>query len=165
MLPEVSPDVRRYLLIFLIFALAGETIWVNLQNIELKKSISIGDTGLHPGDPAPSFELSSLEGQPFRLEDVRGAPVILVYLPSGCKGCEDETSLWKCLYESKGSSGSFMFGISNSKPEIIKPFLSQHGLEFPVLFDSIGSFASAYHVGTMPAIIRIDGAGRIENLF
>ena len=166
---EISRDVRRYFVAFLIFVLAGEIIWVNLKNIELKKSLSeqYGTPparSLHRGEEAPSFELSSLEGQPFNLDDVRGVPVILIYFIPGCRGCEEEIPLWRCLYESRNSTERFMFGVSDSKREEIKSFVVKNGLEFPVLIDSAGGFAKAYHIEAVPAVIRIDERGRIGGL-
>jgi peroxiredoxin len=33
-----------------------------------------------PGDPAPDFELPTLDDGPLRLEDLRGRPVLLTFL-------------------------------------------------------------------------------------
>jgi peroxiredoxin len=35
---------------------------------------------LSPGEPAPEFELTDVHGQPVRLKDYRGAPVLLAFL-------------------------------------------------------------------------------------
>ncbi|MBI1793201.1 MAG: redoxin domain-containing protein [Chloroflexi bacterium] len=35
---------------------------------------------LHPGEPAPEFELEDANGRLVRLSDYRGKPVVLVFL-------------------------------------------------------------------------------------
>ncbi len=35
---------------------------------------------LHPGEPAPDFELRDVRGRPVRLSDYRGRPILLAFL-------------------------------------------------------------------------------------
>ena len=44
------------------------------------------DMAINPGDMAPDFTLTSHEGSPVTLSDLRGAPVVLAFHPASFTG-------------------------------------------------------------------------------
>lgn len=46
--------------------------------------------GVEPGEPAPDFELETLEGETFKLSDLQGKKVILNFWYSWCPPCIEE---------------------------------------------------------------------------
>lgn len=166
----LSDKARRYVIALCLLGLAGDAVWVNWKNLELKNMlmgkvpIRQAKDGLEIGDRAPSFELPTLEGRPFQLRDARGAPLTLIYFSPDCEICEREVPLWRCLQEATTAAGGMTIGVSAAKREEVAVFRSHHQLTFPCLVDSAGVVAKRFKVRGTPTVIQIDRAGKVANV-
>jgi thiol-disulfide isomerase/thioredoxin len=68
---------------------------------------------LNPGDPAPLFEVKTVQGQPLRLADFRGKFVLLDFWATWCRPCVHETPFLKAAFAAFGDDPRFaMIGLS-----------------------------------------------------
>lgn len=98
------------------------------------------------GDPAPDFELPATGGRTYRLSDLRGRPVVLVFYPGDFTPvCTRQL----CSYrddENLASVDAEVLGISPQSVETHERFREQHGLTIPLLADRDKEVARAYGV-------------------
>ncbi len=102
---------------------------------------------MEPGDTAPDFELRNQDGEPVRLSELRGRPVVVYFYPKadtpGCTvqacGVRDRTSDYE-------AAGAVVLGVSPDPPEKLRRFADKHGLAFTLLSDEDHSVAERYGV-------------------
>jgi peroxiredoxin Q/BCP len=103
------------------------------------------------GDPAPDFNATAVGGiygggQPVKLADFAGSPLVLYFYPKdgtpGCtaQACELRDS-WREL-----QSKAVIFGVSVDTTERHQKFIKEHDLPFPLLSDPNREIVEAYHV-------------------
>ncbi len=126
-------------------------------------------TFLRPGDPAPGFELPDLEGRIWRLADLAGRPVVLLWFDPECpflehayseQGLREVTarlSAHNVVWLGINSSGP---GRAGSGRELNASFVQEHDILHPVLLDEAGAVARRYGARRSPEafVIAPDGA-------
>lgn len=159
---------RGWILLAAMLGLAADAVWVNVENIRMKRLLLVGADTYRPslgaGEVAPSFELSSVEGRAFRLADYRGTPLTIIYFSPDCHECETQAARWRWLHESGDAKSNRVLGVVNAEPWAVRAFREEHGIAFPVLLDTAGAFARAYRIMSVPTVIRIDENGRIGGM-
>ena len=115
---------------------------------------------------APLFEADRLEGgKRFKLADLRGRPVVLIFFLHTCPHCHEALGFLKqALQKIPESARPTLIGVSVVDRVIaVRQRLKEDGLDFfPVLLDGDASIRSAY--GAMlgvPVLLLIDAQGRI----
>ena len=130
------------------------------------------------GDPAPSFSATAVggkygAGQVVRLEDLRGAPVVLYFYPKDdTPGCTAQAyGLRDSWSELEGRAE--IFGVSVDSAASHEKFIAKYQLPFPLLSDSEKKLVSNYgvwleksmygkkYMGAERTTFVIDGRGRI----
>ena len=110
---------------------------------------------------APSFELLSLSGGKVRLTDYRGKVVFINFWATWCGTCKVEMPSMEKLYQQFKGRGFEMLTISVDKdPSVVRPFIDQYNLTFPVLLDPNSDVAkTVYKTTGVPEtfIVRQDG--------
>jgi peroxiredoxin Q/BCP len=120
-----------------------------------------------PGDPAPDFELEGTDG-PFRLGDLRGERVILLFYPAdNSTVCTRQFCSYRDQVERFGQLGARAVGISAQDLDSHRRFIAQHGLTLPLLSDPEHSVAKAYSahsaiIGTKRATFIVDEEGTVR---
>lgn len=100
---------------------------------------------LEPGDTAPDFTLTSHEGSPTTLSDLRGGKVVLYFYPqASTPGCTTQACDFRDSIASLRGAGYEVLGISPDGVEKIKAFAEQEHLPFPLLSDPDHAVAEAY---------------------
>ena len=101
---------------------------------------------LRIGTKAPNFDLKATGNIRVKLDDLRGAPFILVFYPmdftSGC------TAQLCALRDTKAQFDALGVEIIASNPATLSSherFAAHHGYYFPILVDSDGKMAEDYH--------------------
>lgn len=118
------------------------------------------------GKPAPDFALSTMDGVPIRLAELRGRPVVLNFWASWCVPClQEHPGVQKVasLYTRRGVV--FLGVIYGDTPEAAQEFLNKHGSAYPSLIDPEQRTAIDYGVAGVPETFVITRDGQIARKF
>ncbi|TVP45473.1 MAG: thioredoxin-dependent thiol peroxidase [Gemmatimonadales bacterium] len=101
------------------------------------------------GDLAPDFTLSSDEGPPVTLSELRGSRVILYFYPKDdTSGCTAQACEFRDTLPRISESGATVLGVSPDSVTSHGKFRAKHDLNFPLLADEDHQVAEAYGVWT-----------------
>jgi cytochrome c biogenesis protein CcmG/thiol:disulfide interchange protein DsbE len=122
-------------------------------------------TSLAPGDVAPDFELTTYDGEPLRLHDLRGKVVVLNFWASWCVECELEAGTLEALWQSRGPQDVVVIGVAymDTQPAS-RRFLEEWGITYPNAPDMGGRVSRAYRLTGVPETVVIDRDGRLAPL-
>ena len=114
------------------------------------------------GSVAPSFELADLDGNPVRLEDLRGRPVIVNFWASWCMPCVEEFPLLRAVAERHADDGLAVVGIVyQDRSQAARDFMARNGATWPAAVDPGGKVAAAYGIVGPPETFFIGRDGTI----
>jgi peroxiredoxin len=120
---------------------------------------------LATGAKAPEFELKTLDGKRFSLNDelARG-PMVLVFFKVSCPTCQYALPFYERLYEAYGHKGVTLVGVSQNNAKDTAAFNKEFGITFPVLLDDTYSYpvSNAYGLTNVPTVFWIAQDGEIE---
>lgn len=114
-------------------------------------------------EPAKDFELEGIDGQKYKLSELKGKIVMLNFWATWCGPCAYEMPHLVKLYEKSRDRGFMILAISVDKKSDrykVAPFAKEHKLNFPVLFDE--GVADLYKVEGYPTNIFIDRQGNVR---
>jgi len=115
------------------------------------------------GSEAPDFTVYDLEGNPHKLSDFRGKPVLLNFWASWCGPCQMEMPDFQKYYESHGDKVNFvMVNLTDGQQETVESasaFIEEKGYSFPVYYDTDIDAAMKYGVNAVPVSYFIDAEG------
>ena len=116
-----------------------------------------------PQAVAPDFTLPALGGQPVRLNDLRGRPVLINFWATWCPACRSELPALQAAYQRYGGQVAFL-GVDVKEPEgTVAAFAQQSGLTFPILLDGDGAVGSQlYQVRGIPTSLFIAPDGVVS---
>jgi peroxiredoxin Q/BCP len=102
---------------------------------------------LAEGDPAPDFTLNSDSGDPVRLSDLRGKPVVLYFYPKDdTPGCTTQALGIRDAWSEFERAGAVVLGISPDSEASHVKFKEKFGLPFTLLADTEHATAEDYGV-------------------
>ncbi len=114
------------------------------------------------GTPATSFDLVDLDGQPHRLADLKGQPVVLNFWSTWCVPCKIEHPLLQSA--AQGRSDIAFFGVLyGDDPRRAREFLAREPLAYPVLVDPTDALSVDYGVVGVPETFFIARDGTIRH--
>ena len=91
---------------------------------------------LEPGDPAPDFTLPDTHGTPTTLSDLRGAPVLIVFVPFAFSGtCTNELCELRDNIEDFETAGVRLLVVSTDAVFTLKAWQAAEGYQFDLLSD------------------------------
>jgi len=118
---------------------------------------------LPTGSMAPSWNLSSLEGEELQLQDLKGKLVLMDFFFKACYPCQKAFPGLQDLHQRYRDQGLVVVGIDPftlEQEKGIDALLSKYGLTYPVMFGA-KDVVEAYHVTSYPTIYLLDKNGRI----
>ena len=124
-----------------------------------------GETQEKEPIPAPDFTVYDAEGNPVKLSDFRGKPVVLNFWSSNCGPCKHEMPVFQKTFEAMGDEIHFlMVNMTDNSWDTLdtaKAFIAEGGYTFPVYFDTDLSAAIAYGIRALPTTYFIDADGNM----
>ncbi|MCE9592168.1 MAG: TlpA family protein disulfide reductase [Planctomycetes bacterium] len=113
------------------------------------------------GKPAPAVELTTLEGKPFKLSDVKEKVVVLDFWATWCPPCRRGLPVIQKVAEwaaaEKLSVAVYTVNLRETADEV-KKFLADNKLTLAVLMDVEGGVGQAYDCNTIPrTVVILDG--------
>ncbi len=120
-----------------------------------------------PGEPAPDFQLQSLDRQSVSLSGLRGSPVMLNFWATICDPCRIEMPFIQEVFEDKDFSeqGLVILAVNlGESAEKARGFMEANGLSFTVLLDTELKVTEMYNAWRIPTTYFIDKNGIIKDV-
>ena len=111
---------------------------------------------------APDFTVYDREGNPVKLSDFFGKPIVLNFWASWCGPCKSEMPDFQEKYAQLGKDIQFlMINLTTDREtmDTATAFLDSSGYTFPVLYDTSGQAAYLYQVYYIPTTYFLDADG------
>lgn len=121
-------------------------------------------TWMGEGDPAPHFELRTMAGDVFSLEDNEGRVVVLNFWATWCAPCRVEIPDLIEMQSDFGDEAVRFVGISvdHQGEEVVRPFMEEMAFNYPVVIDD-GTVSEQYGgIFALPMTFVIDRDGTIR---
>jgi peroxiredoxin len=117
------------------------------------------------GDPAPEFQLTTLDGRNVSLSGLRGKVVMVHFWATWCPPCVEELPTLDLLARSIAGSGFEVLAISVDEggPDAVREFMTKNKLSLPVLLDQDKAVAGRYGTFKFPETYIVDRQGIIRN--
>ena len=128
--------------------------------------------------PAPDFELIDENGNPHKLSDYQGKPVLLYFYPKDdTPGCTTEACEFRDDYDQYEKAGVVILGISPDSQKSHNKFKAKYDLPFTLLSDEDHSVCEMYGVwgkksmygkeyyGVLRTSFLIDADGNLIDIF
>lgn len=117
----------------------------------------------HEAELAPDFTVYDAEGNPVKLSDMRGTPVVLNFWASWCPPCKAEMPDFdEICKEYEGKVTFMMVNLTDGQSETqesAQSFIDSMGYTFPVYFDKDSDAAYKYGIQSIPTTFFIDAEG------
>ncbi|HEV3048447.1 MAG TPA: thioredoxin-dependent thiol peroxidase [Solirubrobacteraceae bacterium] len=102
---------------------------------------------IEPGQPAPDFELPDQDGEPVKLSELRGEPVVLYFYPKAdTPGCTTQACGVRDRRADYAEAGATVLGVSPDPVAKVKKFYDKQSLNFTLLADEGHAVADSYGV-------------------
>jgi peroxiredoxin len=113
--------------------------------------------------PAPPFTAPALDGTTsVSLADLRGRVVLLDFWATWCGPCTTQyphLNQWHQQYADKGLQ---IVALSDEEPDLVREYVAQVGLGYPIALDPGERIRAAYLVPGIPTTVIIDKAGIVR---
>jgi cytochrome c biogenesis protein CcmG, thiol:disulfide interchange protein DsbE len=159
---QVRP-LRRRIAIGIDVLLFGVVIVLLYQRAAPQAAAALG-LGT-PGEPAPAFELSTLEGDPVSLDQLRGQVVLVNFWASWCPPCRIEMPGFERIYRERRGDGFIIVGIATDvhAESAIRDFVEEHGITYPIALASQQVVRDYGGVNRLPESFLLDREGRVRH--
>lgn len=116
--------------------------------------------------PAPSLELTTLDGQPFTLQTYTGRRIVLNFWAAWCVPCIEEMPELQAFSDAQGENGVKVIAVTDPNNgqtlEAVKQFLADHDLTLEVGLDTDMAYHYAMGVFALPLTFLIDETGVVR---
>jgi peroxiredoxin len=116
-----------------------------------------------PGNRAPTFHLTTLDGKPLDTKTLAGKPYLVTFWGSWCGPCQKEMPTLEKAYAQHNGTLPIV-GVTYQDPASdSRAFVQQHGITFPVAPDDGISVATAYGVAAVPTTFFVNSHGVVTD--
>lgn len=121
---------------------------------------------VHPlvGQPAPSFEVSDLEGKPISLASYLGENVVMLdFWATWCGPCVEALPMISEVAHAFKDRGVVFYAVNiGEDQETVASFLTENKLDVPVALDAEGDVAQLYQASAIPQTVLIGKDGSVQ---
>lgn len=131
--------------------------------IIIAATLPLGRNGsVAQGSPAPAFQLAGLSGGLSSLSDFSGRVVLLDFWATWCEDCRKEMPMLQSLHRRLEGRGFTVVAVSLDEDgrKVVAPFVSRHGLTYPVLLAD-DKVKAAYRIYGLPTAYLLDREGTV----
>ena len=128
-------------------------------------SVAGCETRIARGERVPDIVGTTLEGEAFRLADLRGRPVIVNFWGPSCIPCRDEFPLLKAKLSEHAADGLAIVGVlMDDPPEPARDFVTAFGATWPTVVDPEERIVRAWQVAARPQSYFVDRDGILRSI-
>ncbi len=114
-------------------------------------------------EPAPEVELTTLDGKPVRVSELRGQVVLLNFWATWCVPCRSEIPALNDMQRDLSGRGFRVVGVTTEdSADLVREYQQDVRQEYTVALGDAG-VANKYAVGVLPTTFIIDRQGRIRH--
>lgn len=114
-------------------------------------------------EPAPEVEVTTIDGKPLKVSELRGQVVLLNFWATWCVPCRSEIPSLNAMERDLSSRGFKVVGVTTEdSADIVREYRKDVKMEYTVALGD-GGVANKYAVGTLPTTFIIDRQGRIKH--
>lgn len=158
--PDAAPVRRRGLGLIGVLALAGVVVVAAIVGVALVRN----SQAQPQSGAAPDFTITTFDGQPVTLSELRGKVVILNFWASWCGPCRDEAPALETIWREYQDDGVVVLGVAfaDLDPDSVA-FMNEFGVTYPNGPDT-GTLISKeqYHITGVPETFIIDQQGQVR---
>jgi len=144
-----------------ILVLAGFGTLIYLINYSPGYS-STDSITVNVSQPAPDFQLSTLDGETFSLKQFSGHPVLLNFWATWCVPCKEEMPLIVERYQQYQPDLVVLAVDEGESLSDVKTFLAENALPFIILLDESQEIGDLYGIYGYPTTFFIDVSGIVQ---
>ena len=172
-------DNKKKLIIFLlvfVLLIAGASVLYKQLGAEMApEQLAVvetnppEETGTEPPRiPAPDITVYDGEGNPVKLSDYFGKPIVMNFWTSWCGPCKMEMPDFnEKSQELEGKVQFLMINMTDGARETVEiasAFVAEQGYTFPVFFDTTSEAAYVYGAYSLPTTFFIDANGNADSM-
>lgn len=151
-----------------IFGLVGAFLAV-LVIIVVVQWFTDADDSPDAGDPLPSFDLETIEGEAFTNADITGSPSVINFFASWCAPCLAEMPDFEEVHQANLGEVRFI-GVNTRETDVDNALdvVESTGVTYEIVLGDDGSPGSLYagvsSLGVMPTTAFVDAEGNIVDV-
>jgi peroxiredoxin len=111
------------------------------------------------------FFLENIEGETISIVEFRGEKTLINFWATWCRPCRKEMPMLNGVFLSQDPSDFSVVGIAIDKPEKVKQFVAELGIDFPIMVGQSEAYDVMKDLGnealTLPYTILIDEEGEV----
>jgi len=117
------------------------------------------------GDKAPDFKVLGLDGQVYRLSELRGKTVVLNFWATYCDPCRQEMPDLQKQADKWVDAGVVVVGMNVGEGRVtVNNFIQQYQIRFPIYLDSDEQIRRSFGVREYPTTFFIRPDGRVHTV-
>jgi cytochrome c biogenesis protein CcmG, thiol:disulfide interchange protein DsbE len=118
-----------------------------------------------PGEPAPAFQLATLDGQGISLDELRGKVVLINFWASWCPPCRVEMPGFERVFRERAGDGFVIVGIATDThaERAIREFIADHDITYPIALASAQVIRDYGGASRLPESFLVDREGRVRH--
>lgn len=114
-------------------------------------------------EPAPAFQLQTLDGQTVSLNSLAGKVVLVDFWATWCSACRSDSSYVQSMLDSFHDGRFVLLEVDIDKShDLWKNFVAEERLQGTQTQDVDGSMQTLFHVSAFPTYVIIDGNGTMR---